>query len=73
MMDQPGSYTFETLGSQRVVATTTGKEKVRISCIFSARAAGRKLPILMVIPRNTALVNVILPSNCIPVYLSSGN
>jgi len=72
-MDMPGSYTFETIGAKRVEAGTTGKEKTRLSCAYSANAAGNKLDILGIIKREGAIAQMLIPDNFIPVYSSKGN
>lgn len=71
-MDMPGNYTLEMKGSRRARCKTTGKEKVRLSCIFSATASGIKLPILCVVPRKTELPNVNFPENVIVLYAVDG-
>jgi hypothetical protein len=45
-MDAPGSYSIAKKGSKRVAAKTSGKEKTRLSCLMTATASGRKLPIV---------------------------
>jgi len=72
-MDMTGSYTFETIGTKRVEAGTTGKEKTRLSCAYSANAAGNKLDILGIIKREGAISQMLIPDNFIPVYSSKGN
>ena len=72
-MDEPGSYTYEAINSQRAEASTTGMEKTRISCAYTGSAAGNKLDILTVLPRAQALNNVMVPDNIVSVYLTNGN
>jgi len=42
-LDSFSEYTYDERGKRRVRATTTGNEKTRISVLFSATAAGRKV------------------------------
>ena len=37
-MDAPGCFTLEKKGSKRAPAQTSGKEKVRLSCLMTATA-----------------------------------
>ena len=54
-LDSPNNRTYETVGTRRVAALTTGHEKARISVAFCASASGQKLPLVVVLPRKTAL------------------
>lgn len=71
-MDAPANYTYEETGSQRIEIGTSGKEKVRVSCLFCFNANGDKLPVLCVLPRNNSFDGLVLPGNCIPVYNTKG-
>lgn len=71
-MDMPGSYTYEDAGARIVEVNTTGKEKVRLSCAYTANAAGNKLDMLGVIPRAHAINGMLTPDNFTPVYYSKG-
>ncbi len=48
-------YTYETKGSQNVGATTSGAERTKISMAVTATSDGRKLPILVILPRKKPL------------------
>ena len=50
-MDAPGIFSIAKKGSKRVAAKTSGKEKTRLSCLMTATASGRKLPIVCIVPR----------------------
>ena len=54
-LDSPNNRTYDSVGTRRVAALTTGHEKARISVAFCASAAGQKLPLVVVIPRKTAI------------------
>ena len=56
-LDYPSNYTYAYSGAKRVKANTGGGERTRISAAFGASATGQKLPIFMIIPRSTPLVN----------------
>jgi hypothetical protein len=71
-MEMPGTYIFETVGARRVEAGTNGQEKTRLSCAYSANAAGNKLDILGIIKREGAIAQMQIPDNFIPVYSSKG-
>ena len=71
-MDAPPNYTYEQAGSQRVEVGTSGKEKVRISCLFCFNSSGQKLSILCVLPGNSGFEEVQWPANVIPVYSTKG-
>jgi hypothetical protein len=61
------------LGSKRVLVRSSGKEKARISCLFTAAASGIKLPILCVVPRKKAIPNLDLGEGIIYIYETKGN
>ena len=67
-MDAPASYTIAKRGEKKVFAKTTGKEKVRLSCLFTSSADGTKLPILCVVPRKKEIPGLQLGSDFIIVY-----
>jgi hypothetical protein len=67
-LDFPSSCTCETTGSQSVPGYTTGMERVRLSAAFCASADGRKLPLLIIIPRATELLNFTPPDNVVLLY-----
>ena len=71
-MDAPGCYTLEKKGSKRASAQTTGKEKTRLSCLMTATAAGKKLPVLCVVPRKKRIEGILLPENSIVIYDTNG-
>jgi hypothetical protein len=72
-MDAPGSYTIAKKGSKRTAAKTTGKEKTRLSCLMTATASGKKLPIVCVVPRKKRINGIDLPENALVVYDTNGN
>jgi len=53
-----------------VKVVTSGAEKTKISLAFTATASGRKLPIIIVLPRKNPLKNYVAPANVIIVYKS---
>jgi type II secretory pathway component PulK len=57
-MDAPGSYTIE---------------KTRLSCLMTATASGKKLPIVCVVPRKKRINGIDLPENALVVYDTNGN
>jgi len=66
------SYTYEKSGSQNVKATTAGAERVKVSLAFTATSDGRKLPILIILPRKRALKSpFVCPSNVVILYKPS--
>ena len=67
-LDAPCSYSYAERGSQRVVADTTGHEAVRVSIALCASASGKKLPVLVIIPRATPLPGFVPPDNVILLY-----
>ncbi len=48
-LDMPGNYTYEQVGARRVLASTTGHEKVRVSTLVISSASGMALPMLCII------------------------
>jgi hypothetical protein len=71
-LDAPPNYTYETRGTQRVGAITSGKEKAKVSVMACATAIGVKLPLVIVVPRKTPLPRFRAPDNVIVVYKTSG-
>ena len=76
-LDYPSNYTYAFSGVKRVKANTGGGERTRISAAFGASATGQKLPIYMIIPRSTPLVNqdgseFAPPDNVLIRYKTSG-
>ena len=72
-LDSPPNYTYETRGIDRVGATTSGKEKAKVSVMVCANAMGLKLPLVVIVPRKTPLPNFRVPENVIVMYKTSGN
>ena len=72
-MDTPGYYTLERKGKKRVCANTTGKEKTRLSCLMTATAAGKKLPVLCVVPRKKKIEGLEFPENSVVINDTNGN
>jgi len=64
----PGNYSYETIGSTRVIASTTSHEKVRMSVLVTATASGLKLPLICLIKRKDPIPGLKVPNNCIVVY-----
>jgi len=64
----PGNYSYETIGATRVIATTTGHEKVRMSVLVTAAASGAKLPLICLIKRSTPIPGLKVPTNVIVSY-----
>lgn len=71
-LDMPGNYTYEMVGAKRVLASTTGHEKVRVSVLVIASASGNHLPMICIIKRKTPIPGLVIPHNCIVVYCSKG-
>ena len=71
-MDAPGSFTIEKKGSKRAAARTTGKEKTRLSCLMTATAAGKKLPVVCVVPRKKRIEGISFPENSLVIYDTKG-
>ena len=71
-MDYVGNYTFEKRGSKRAFCKTSGKEKVRLSCLMTASADGFKLPVLCVIPRKKQIPNLNIGENFIFIFETKG-
>ena len=71
-IEDPGNYTYEQIGSKKITACTTGHEKVRVSCLFSASASGHKMPVICLIKRKTPIIGLQVPNNVIIVYSTTG-
>jgi len=71
-LDAPSNYTYAEIGATRVCATTTGHEMQKISVMACASASGFKFPLVIVVPRKTALKDFTPPDNTIVVYKPSG-
>lgn len=69
-LDAPSNYTYEEKGHRRVKATTCGAERTRVSAMFTASAAGTKLPIYIILPRKE--LNFTLPDNVVVMYKTGG-
>lgn len=72
-MDSVGNYSVATKGSRKVYARTTGKEKVRLSCLMTSTASGHKFPILCVVPRKKRIPVLEDDPNIIIIYETKGN
>ena len=72
-MDDPGNYTYDAINSQRVEVATTGKEKTKVSCAFTANLAGNKLDILAIVKRSTSLLSMTTPDNVVVAFSNKGN
>ncbi|CAF0916277.1 unnamed protein product [Brachionus calyciflorus] len=71
-LDSSENYTYDKKGAKRIVANTSGNERTRISIAIGASATGKKLPIVLIIPRKKELKNFSVPSNVVLVYKPSG-
>ena len=67
-LDAPSNYSYERRGAKRVAAVTSGAERTKMSCAFTASASGEKLPILILVPRKFPLKNFTPPNNVIVHY-----
>jgi hypothetical protein len=63
------------IGQRRVMAVTTGHEKVSVCGLFAATASGKKLPGIGLIKRNPLkpFPGIIAPDNILIEYSSKGN
>jgi hypothetical protein len=71
-MDSLGNYTIEKKGSKRAYCKSTGKERVRMSCLMCASSTGVQLPVLAIIPRKTEIPGIVFPQNIHEVYETKG-
>ena len=71
-MDSVGNYSVSTRGARKVYARTTGKEKVRLSCLMTSSASGYKFPILCVVPRKKKIQDIEENPNIIIIYENKG-
>ncbi len=71
-MDAPGSFSIAKKGSKRVAAKTSGKEKTRLSCLMTATASGRKLPIVCIVPRKKKIEGLSLPETSLVIFDTTG-
>ena len=71
-MDAPGSFSIAKKGSKRVAAKTSGKEKTRLSCLMTATASGRKLPIVCIVPRKKKIEGLSLPETSLVINDTTG-
>ncbi len=60
-INAPVSLSIEKIGSKRVAAKTSVKEKTRLSFLMTATASGRKLPIVCIVPRKKKIEGLPLP------------
>jgi hypothetical protein len=65
------NYTYAKRGTKAVNSYTTRQERTKISCAFCASASGKKLPVLILVPRKKPLKNFTPPENVIIVYSGS--
>ncbi len=68
LFHQTASYTYEKVGAQNVGSTTSGGERTKISMAFTASSDGRKLPILIILPRKNPLKDFQIPNNVVILY-----
>lgn len=62
------NYTYEKKGTRNINSTTAGGERVKVSLAFTATASGRKLPILIILPRKNPLKQFECPENVVIIY-----
>jgi hypothetical protein len=72
-MCSPGSYTLDMRGTKKSYAKTSGKEKVRLSCLMTSSADGLKLNILTVVPRKKKISILDENPNMLIIYDTNGN
>ena len=70
LFNESAMYTYEMKGSQNVGATTSGSERVKISMAVTATSDGRKLPILIILPRKNPLKGFQCPDNMVNTAIS---
>jgi hypothetical protein len=71
-MEAPGCFTLEKKGSRRAPAQTSGKEKVRLSCLMTATASGKKFPVICIVPRKKKIEGNSLPDSALVIYDTNG-
>ena len=72
-MDSVGNYSVASKGARKVYTKTTGKEKVRLSCLMTSTASGHKFPTLCVVPRKKKIESLELQLNdMIIIYETKG-
>ncbi len=71
--DMLGNYTYEQRGKKKVATTSSGHEKVRLSCLMASTLSGRKLPLVVVVPRKKPFFNFLQDRDVIIVYETAGN
>ena len=62
-LDSPPNYTYASVGTKRVQAATTGNTSTRVSIASTAAASGKKLKMIILIPRKLPLKDFIPPRN----------
>ena len=72
LVDQPGNYSYDQVGSRRIIAHHTGHDKLSVCCLFAATASGIKLPFIGMVKRKKPFPGLITPSNCILAYSKKG-
>ena len=71
-MDAVGNYTVSSKGARKTYAQTTGKEKVRLSCLMASTANGKRFPILTVVPRKKQILELDENPNMLIIYETKG-
>jgi hypothetical protein len=71
--DMLGNYTYEKRGKAKVSAVSSGHEKVRLSCLMASTLSGKKLPMVVVVPRKKPFPNFLENREVIVVYETEGN
>ncbi len=70
--DPPGCFTLEKKGSKRAPAQTSGKEKVRLSCLMTTTASGKKFPVLCIVTRKKKIECISHPDSELVIYDTNG-
>ncbi len=70
--DMLGSFTYEQKGKSKVSAVSSGNEKTRLSCLMASTMSGKKLPVIVVIPRKRPFQNFLHNENVVIVYETGG-
>jgi hypothetical protein len=68
--DAPGCFTLE---EKRAPAQTSGKEKVRLSCLMTTTASGKKFPVLCIDTRKKKIECISHPDSELVIYDTNGN
>ncbi len=67
-LDSYPSRTYEEIGARRVSAVSTGHELAKLPVALVISASGKKLPLLVIVPRKTVLKEFVPPANVVVMY-----